>query len=180
MFTRSIHHMSELEFRPRFRFHTPLSGEEVERRITDRVAQHNPEGLALRRTGMHLVLTFPHAVQHAWTPQMDVDVSAEDGRTLVRCLIGPAPSIWMLFMGGYIVLTVVALLGVTLGMAQQMVNETVWGYYLVVPLPFIGLGLWLLAQGGKRRSRAEMRTLKTFVDEALGCDCFALAEGSTI
>ena len=26
----------------------------------------------------------------------------------------------------------------------------------------------------------EMRTLKTFVDDALGCDCFALAEGSAI
>jgi hypothetical protein len=47
-------------------------------------------------------------------------------------------------------------------------------------MPLLGLGLWLLAQGGKRRSRQEMRTLKTFVDDALGCDCFALAEGSTI
>ena len=172
--------MSELEFRPRFRFHTPLDGEEVKRRIADRVAQNNPERLALRGTGLHMVLTFPHAAQHAWTPQMDVDVSEEDGRTLVRCLIGPAPSIWMLFMGGYMVLTVVALLGVTLGMAQQMVKETVWGYYLVAPAPLLGLGLWLLAQGGKRRSRDEMRTLKTFVDDALGCDCFALAEGSAI
>ena len=65
-------------------------------------------------------------------------------------------------------------------MAQQMVKETVWGYYLVAPAPLLGLGLWLLAQGGKRRSRDEMRTLKTFVDDALGCDCFALAEGSAI
>jgi hypothetical protein len=36
--------------------------------------------------------------------------------------------------------------------------------------------LWLLSQEGKRRSKAEMRMLKNFVDGALGCDCFALAD----
>jgi hypothetical protein len=82
----------------------------------------------------------------------------------------------MLFMGGYLLITLVGLLGATLGMAQQMVDDTPWGYFLVAPMPVIGLGLWLLAQGGKRRSKDEMRTLKNFVDQALGCDCFALSE----
>jgi hypothetical protein len=168
--------MSELEFRPRFRFHTPLDVEEVKQRIAFRIGENNPDRLVLGGTGSHLVLTFPSVAQHAWTPQMDVDVSTDEGRTLVRCLIGPAPSIWMLFMGGYLVITVAALLGITLGMAQQMVSDTPWGYFLVAPMPAVGLVLWLLAQGGKRRSRDEMRTLKNFMDQALGCDCFALSE----
>ena len=79
--------MSELQFRPRFRFYTPLDGDEVKRRIALRITENNPDRLSLGGTGSHLVLTFPSAVQHAWTPQMDVDVSIDEGRTLVRCLI---------------------------------------------------------------------------------------------
>jgi len=33
-----------------------------------------------------------------------------------------------------------------------------------------------MVQEGKRRSRDDMRTLKRFVDDALGCDCIRLAD----
>ena len=167
--------MSELEFRPRFRFRTPLSPEEVKRRIADRVSTINPHGLVLTGTGHHLVLNFPHHAQRSWTPQMDVDVESDQGVTWVRCLIGPSPTIWMLFVGGYMFSTILALLGLSIGVSQQIVGADAWGFLMVAPTPFIALMLWLMAQAGKRRSRDEMRTLKVFVDQALGCDCFALA-----
>lgn len=168
--------MSDLEFRPRFRFTTPLSAEEVKSRITSRILTQNAQALVLGGTGYHLVLNFPPKAQRAWTPQMDVDVELVEGRTVVRCLIGPSPTIWMLFVGGYMFLTILALLGLSIGVSQQIVGADPWGFLLVAPTPFAALVLWLLAQGGKVRSRDEMRTLKVFVDDALGCDCFALAE----
>jgi hypothetical protein len=48
---------------------------------------------------------------------------------------------------------------------------------MVAPAPIVALGLWILAQIGKRRARSGMHALKRFVDEALGCDCLALSEG---
>lgn len=167
--------MSELEFRPRFRFRTPLPADEVKRRIADRVSTSNPDGLVLSGTGHHLVLNFPRNAQRSWTPQMDLDVEREQEVTWVRCLIGPSPTIWMLFVGGYMFATILALLGLSIGVSQQIVGADAWGFLMVAPAPFIALVLWLMAQAGKRRSRDEMRTLKVFVDQALGCDCFALA-----
>ncbi len=167
--------MSELEFRPRFRFKTPLAPDEVKRRIAERISNSNPDGLKLGGTGHHLVLDFPSTAQRSWTPQMDVDIEQVEGSTWVRCLIGPSPTIWMLFVGGYMGATILALLGLSIGVSQQIVGADAWGFLMVAPTPFIALGLWLMAQAGKRRSREEMRTLKIFVDQALGCDCFALA-----
>lgn len=167
--------MSDLEFRPRFRFHTPLSPDEVKGRVAARIVSDNPQRLSLGGTGHHLVLNFPANMQRSWTPQMDVDVEVLDGRTMVRCLIGPSPTIWMLFVGGYMFSAILALLGLSIGVSQQIVGADPWGFLLVAPTPFFALVLWLMAQAGKVRSRDEMRVLKVFVDDALGCDCFALA-----
>jgi hypothetical protein len=173
--------MSELEFRPRFRFRTSLTPDVIKQRIQDRVREDNPVGLRLGGTGHHLSLQFPHDAQHSWTPQMDVDLELEqlpgrDALTIVRCQIGPMPLVWMLFVGGYIFLSVIALLGISIGTSQQVVGSFAWGWWAALPTPILALVLWLLAQEGKRRSKDEMRTLKNFVDGALGCDCFALAE----
>lgn len=170
--------MTELEFRPRYRFDLPLPPEEVKARIRTHVSAHNPHGLVLGGTGHHLVLTYPPAELRSWTPQMDIDLEVSEGRTWVRCLIGPAPTIWMLFVGGYMLSTILALLGLSIGVSQQIVGAPAWGFWMVAPTPFIALGLWLLAQAGERRSKSAMHRMKRFVDEALGCDCLALAAQS--
>lgn len=173
--------MSELAFRPRFRFRTPLSPDTIKERIHASSRSVQPARLLVGGTGHHLTLQFPHASQRSWTPQMDIDLEVcEDGTTaactLVRCQIGPMPSIWMLFVGGYLALCVFALLGISMGTSQQVVGSFAWGWWVALPTPLLALGLWAAAQEGKRRSKAEMHFLKHFVDGALGCDCFALAE----
>lgn len=174
--------MSELEFRPRFRFRTPLTPDTIKERIHAAAGAAESIGLSVGGTGNHLTLQFPHALQRSWTPQMDIDLELHEDdpggvRTLVRCQIGPMPSVWMLFVGSYLALCVFALLGLTMGVSQQVVGSFAWGWLVAMPTPFLAFGLWILAQEGKRRSKDEMRFLKTFVDGALGCDCFALAEG---
>jgi hypothetical protein len=173
--------MSELEFRPRFRFRTPMTPEEIKDRIQLRVRDENPDLLRLGGTGDHLSLQFPTKSQHSWTPQMDLDLEVEqlpgkEPETIVRCQIGPMPTIWMLFVGGHIFLCVIALLGISIGTSQQIVGAFAWGWWVALPTPLMAMALWLMAQEGKRRSKDEMRNLKTFVDDALGCDCFTLAE----
>lgn len=160
-------HMSDLEFRPRYRFGTNLPVEEIKYRISGRINMDNPDELVLGGSGHHLVLGFSEVQQHVWTPRLDIDISEVEEGSIVRCLIGPAPNVWMLFMAGYLVITLIGLTGITLGMAQQMLGITVWGYLLAAPMPLFGVGLWLLAQGGKRRTRPEMRMLKAFVDRAM-------------
>jgi hypothetical protein len=170
--------MTELQFRPRFRFNSELDPATVKERLMEAVRTRNGlHHFVLGGTGNHIMLAYPQNARTAWTPQMDVDLEPlPSGGTCIRCLIGPTPSIWMLFMGGYMLCVVLALLGLSIGVGQQVVGAETWGFMMVVPTPFIAVLLWTLAQGGKRRAREHMRALKRFMDEALGCDCFALAE----
>ena len=101
--------MTVLEFRPRFRFESPLKPDEVTRRIQQRVKQNNPHELWLKDAQQHLTLSFPSRNTEAWSPQMDINFEeAPEGRTVVRCLIGPTSGIWMLFTAGYVGLTLLA------------------------------------------------------------------------
>ncbi|MBV6405677.1 MAG: hypothetical protein GFGODING_02457 [Flavobacteriales bacterium] len=167
--------MGILEFRPRFRFTTPLAKHEVVGRIGARLRTDNPQQLWLKDSDGHLVLSFPSRSTHAWSPQMDLNLEVHDTGTLVRCLIGPSPGIWMLFSAGYIVLSLLALTGITLGFAQLSLGHGAWGFW-ALPVSAVGtVVLVLMARAGRLRAADEMRVLKHFVDAALGCDCFKLA-----
>lgn len=163
-------------FRPRYRFVTPLSAAEIKRSIREQLNTKNPRGLLLRSTDQHLVLSYPQRGSAAWTPQMDLTFEAvANDHTLVRCLIGPIPTIWMLFAGGYLALTLLALTGLTLGFAQHLAGSSPWGYPLAGIAAAALLTMIIVERSGRRRARPDMYYLGSFVDESLGCDCLKLA-----
>lgn len=153
-----------------------MSAAAITMAIRERSARENPRGIWVKDAYQHVLLNFQRSDSEAWTPQMDISFEAlPNGNTLVRCLIGPVPSIWMLFAGGYLVLTLLGLTVLTLGIAQHMLGHTPWGYY-VAPLVLVGMGVLIhLERTGRRRAQADMHYLQRFVDEALGCDCLKLA-----
>lgn len=173
--------MTDLKFRPRFRFRTPMHPDEIRDRLRGRVRNLNPTGYRLTGNLPHMVLQFPTAQQRLWTPQMDIDLEMEQepGKetfTVVRCMIGPAPAVWMMFMGAYVALGLLATFGLAIGYPQLRLNESPWGLYGAVILLLAALGLWLLAQAGKRQAKDDMLDLKHFLDAALGCDCLTMAD----
>ncbi|NEQ51066.1 MAG: hypothetical protein F6K11_13180 [Leptolyngbya sp. SIO3F4] len=126
---------------------------------------------------MHIVLRMNPDERHFWSPQADVNLETqEDGTTLVRCLFGPAPTVWTMFMFFYALLGVTALLGLMIGSSQWSLEESAWAFWLVPVALVLGSLLYFAAWEGKRLAHEEMRQLKHFLDESLGCDCFALAE----
>lgn len=172
--------MSDIKFRPRFKFRTPMHPDEIRDRLRGHVRDANPAGYRLTGNLPHMVLQHAPDQQQLWTPQMDIDLEMEQvpGKetfTLVRCMIGPAPTVWMGFMGAYILLAVLSLFAVTMGISQRMLGEAPWALHATWILIVLGVGIWLLAQAGKRWSREQMLALKRFVDGAMGCDCLSLA-----
>lgn len=164
-------------FRPRFKFESELKGIEITERISERLRQENPRKLWLKNAHYHLLLSFPRNASEAWTPQMDINLEElANGRTLVRCLIGPGPGIWMLFAAGYVGLILLGLTGITLGLAQQLLDKTAWGFYFVPFALVLGGIMMYLERTGRARARGDMHLLKNMVDSALGCDCLRLAE----
>ena len=173
--------MSELRFRPRFRFRTPLHPDAIRDRLRAQVRDANPAAYRLKGNLPHMILQHPPDQQRLWTPQLDIDLEMEqepgqETFTVVRCMIGPAPTVWMMFMGGYIALALLATFGLAIGYPQLRLNESPWGLYGAAFLMTAGLVLWLLAQVGKHQAREQMRALLRFMDASLGCDCLAAAE----
>lgn len=172
---------TEGTFRPRFRFLTPMPAEEV----IDRVKNYGKNRVArpvIRQVHGHIVLSIPEEDRHFWSPQMDVSAEHEPDhdQTLVRCLIGPMPTVWTMFMFVYGFFGFIGFVGLTLGMSQWTLEKNMWGFWLV-PVSLLGMvAMWLVSVEGKKLARAEMHALKNFVDEALECDCFKLAEESPV
>ncbi|MFZ1659482.1 MAG: hypothetical protein WAT61_11695 [Flavobacteriales bacterium] len=168
--------MSMLGFRPRFKFESPLSATDIVERIQQKVGSDNPAKLWQNNAHYHITLRFPTEHAHTWTPQLDLNLEEiPEGGSTVRCLIGPASNVWMLFAGGYLALALLGLTGLTLGFAQLSLNNTAWGFW-AVPVAVVGIAVMVyLAYTGQRRAHDDMRTLKEFVDGALGCDCFKVA-----
>lgn len=168
--------MSMLGFRPRFKFGSPLSASDIVQRVRQRIDSDNPDRLGQKNAHYHITLHFPHEHARTWTPQLDLNLEeAPEGGTIVRCLIGPAPNVWMLFAAGYLALSLLGLTGLTLGLAQVSLDNSPWGFW-ALPVCLVGIGAMMyMAYTGQRRAHDDMRTLKDFVDAALGCDCFKLA-----
>lgn len=167
--------MSELKFRPRAKYRTLLHPDVVRDRLRNQVRDDNADGFLLTGNLPHMILKKPAAMRQMWTPQMDMDlqmeqVPGEETRTVVRCLIGPAPSVWMGFMGMYLALFLFAVITLNVGIAQQMLGNPAWALHATWILVLCGAAIWAIAQGGKRRARTEMIALQNFVERALGKD----------
>lgn len=61
-------------------------------------------------------------------------------------------------------------------MSQWTLEKPIWGIWVLLA-GILGMALmYFISYEGKKLSRDEMIQLKQFVDEALGCDCIALAD----
>ena len=170
--------MSDSGFRPRYKFYSSDTPAEIKDAIIKHSKEKNPDNIIVRTTQGHLVLDIPNNERHFWSPHMDVnlEVDQEVGQTLVRCLIGPSPAVWTLFMFFYGFFGFMAFVGLTLGMSQWTLKKDMWVFWFL-PIALIGMLLmYFISFEGKKLSKNEMYRLKHFVDDALGCDCIALAD----
>jgi len=134
--------------------------------------------LILRKRKDHIVIDISNEERHFWSPHMDVSVEHDtyEDKTLVRCLIGPSPTVWTMFMFFYGFFGFLAFVGMTLGMAQWTLKKDMWGSWFV-RIALLGmLVMYFISYEGKKLSHDEMRSMKNFIDRALGRDCFALSE----
>jgi hypothetical protein len=66
-------------------------------------------------------------------------------------------------------------MGLLAGFLQWTLGQAPWGFYMAVAGLCAGLFVWFLSVEGKRRAQDEMGLLRTFMNDALGCDDFAVS-----
>jgi len=159
--------MSDLAFRPRFRFESELSCEEVETRIRNRLLSANPACFMSTFVKGHFILKTHESKRHFWSPQMDISIREDDdsGATVIRCLMAPAPVVWTMFMFFYALAGFGALVGFMIASSQYSLDKEMWGLWMALGSIVFGLALFVFAQFGKRLSHDEMKAFKKFIDE---------------
>ena len=164
---------NQLAFRPRYKFVSDYNSKQIIDLFHEKLSRQKEKRIFGSVMEHHIILRFYKKYQHFWSPQMDImlEEDLDTGKTLVRCLIAPAPKVWTMFMFGSIGLGVLAFFGLMLGFAQYTIHQPMWGFWLV-PVSLIGMVvLWLFALEGKKLAKDEMHELKHFVDEVFGCNC---------
>lgn len=162
--------MSDLDFRPRFRIVSNLSFEDAEQLLLLHLRKHNPGDLRSAIVKGHIVLCMPPQKQHFWSPQMDISIAqAEEDdpaypATVIRCLTAPAPAVWTMFMFFYGFAGFTVLVGLMIASSQYTLGYDLWGLYIALGGAVLGLGLFMLAQTGKRLAKEDMKGMKNFVD----------------
>ena len=176
--------MTTTALRPRYKFSSPDSPEGIRSRI--KTALKDPErnhySLQHRSTSNQLLIAFPARHRHFWSPTLDVNLEkAAEGKTTIRVLIGPEPSIWTMFMFFYTIGSLMTLAGFILGYSQYTLGHGPW-YLFLIPGGFLVVGFfYLAAMAGKSRAQAQMHILKEFLEQAIGQSLFDDVEnpGST-
>ncbi|MCA1764562.1 MAG: hypothetical protein LC664_16440 [Flavobacteriales bacterium] len=166
--------MSDLEFRPRFKIFTGHNPDESLHLISAKLKTGNPENYESELVKGHIVLRIHRSKKHFWSPQMDISIAddPETGRTLIRCLLAPAPVVWTMFMFFYALAGFSALVGSTIAMSQWSLKKDLWGLWVVGISLLLGITLFFIAQFGKGLAQVEMIALKDFITKIdWGKDC---------
>jgi hypothetical protein len=159
--------MSSLEMRPRIRWVTPLHPDDIKAQVRAGLdSELAPVKGAIIRE--HLIFELPTEKQHFWSPRMEVDLLKHERGTLISGLMGPKPTVWVLFIFIYSFLGFVSLFGLVSGLSDWSLGESP----ILLLVPTVCLTAMLLvygaAQTGKRLGKEEMHTLRNFLLEAVG------------
>ncbi len=105
--------------------------------------------------------------QHLWSPQLVIDVEEKEGHLQLHGRFGPHPSVWTMYVAGYVSCAFLSLVGCSFAYAQYVMEQPPWAL-LALPLAAFGaLGLYLVSLLGQGLSQTQMDQLKDFLNDEL-------------
>jgi hypothetical protein len=111
-FNRKDHH-NPGEIRPRFKLQSPLTEEEIFDRLGTFIKED--ESVVGREVHNQFFIDIPQRERHFWSPELRVsaekDEWADHDDTIIRVMVGPQYTVWVLFIFIYTFLGVVSLFG---------------------------------------------------------------------
>ena len=156
-------------FRPRFKCQSEDSANIIVDRVKEGLANKNETGFIGSVLLNHIHLKFPQDKRHFWSPHMDISLDEQaENSTLIRCLLGPAPGVWTLFVFFYSIFGLGATAGLMVWTSQLTLGNDGWGLWLMlVSLLMLGV-MHLISLQGKKLARAEMIQMRDYVMDLIG------------
>ena len=107
----------------------------------------------------HLVLTHTAHLRHLWSPWLHVEVEALGSGSRVIAKFSPHPNLWTSFAFGYFTLGTTALFAACFALAQSMLSQPPWAWWVAGVAALMMLAMFLIAKLGQRLANEQMREL---------------------
>lgn len=110
----------------------------------------------------------PHDIElHYWSPYLTVNLEEENEETLARCLFGPSPGVWTMFIFIYAIVGLAIVIISIIGLSNWSLGDSAKILWFVPFLIMVFLTLYLVSFLGQKRGNHQMRHLHDFVMECL-------------
>lgn len=162
------HEQVELfEMRPRFKLHSPLTAEEVKQLVGE--ALENEPHVHGWLTKYHAHVHIPKHLQHYWSPVLHAGIEDDEyeGGCLIRVLIGPKQSIWVMFTFLKGAIGMLGLFGGLYGISEWQLGKSAMFLWTVPIAIVLALGVFAAAKAGQDKGYDEMEHLIRFMAKAL-------------
>ncbi len=152
--------------RPRFRWTTAISQEEVVERIRANLEAGvcNCHG-DVRRD--HALILIDPEIRHFWSPTLDLSFRSTEEGTTISGIFGPHPEVWTLFVFLWSAMVAVWIGGAMLGGVQWFIGESPDGIWIVLAAS-MGLGISCAVNIlGRRTGEDQMEKMRGFLTQTV-------------
>ena len=170
--------MSAAQLRPTFSFESPLSEEELIRRIRTSFSIQEDEHAEKADTRSsseyhgrfargHAMIAINESKRHFWSPWMHLEIRQEEDHRIVEGRFSPHPSIWTGVIFSFLAIACLSFFAVILGMSQQLMGQTPWAYGLILVGICAAVSLWFFSKTGQKLAQEEMEEMRSRIERSL-------------
>jgi hypothetical protein len=158
--------MQPLQVRPRFTQTLKGDPEAVRARLA---GAFDPARCECKSFPGYLSLFVPEAERHFGSPRLTLNLETEgETHTRVEGVYGPNANLWSAFLYAWLLVGSAGLFSGILGACQAHLGMRPWGLWIFAVMAAAGLGLYLLAQLGRRLGEAQTLQLHQLYEAAAG------------
>lgn len=155
------------EIRPAFSLKHPSDAETLASHIMG-LASDETSGVLVQRAGNHIVLSPVPDVRHLWSPWLHLEIEPQETGSLLRAKYSPHPNLWTSFAFGYLTLGTLVFFAAFFAVAQSLIGQGTWGWWVTGAALAGLLVMWLVAKLGQRLAQDQMLELRHTLESILG------------
>ncbi len=160
--------INKILLKPRFKMEIDASQESILEKFKKNLADKDCKYCS-KILGNHVFLDVPKTDEHFWSPQMDIEIiKNENGKTIVKGILGPKPKVWAFFMFIHFIVAVAFIVFFVLFYVNWSLGKDFQLYkYMLIGLPIFWVVLYFFGQSGKKLGYKQMVELDAFLMKTL-------------
>lgn len=158
---------NEIVLRPRFKIKLEKDNQSA-LELFDKAKEEQQEFI-ITRVDDHVFIKFPKAKQHFWSPQLHLEINAEnDNSSMLHGLFGPNPTVWTMFMFLHFFVAVVFVgFGIWAYSNWSLDDSYIMQIFVMFLMVILWFALYFAGRLGKHKGKDEMHLLHDFMKKSL-------------